>query len=363
MIRCTSLLELRWPLGERTGNANAAWSERAAVVVVLQDHAGRTGLGEAAPLPGFSRDTLDDAVRSLQPLVGHVLHEPSEGADILVRLAAVQAGDLSPAARHALETALLDLWSRQAGVPAWQMLGGTPSAESVPVACLLPTEPAAALARARLAHAAGCTTFKVKLRARELAADVDLLRTLRRELGDTVALRADGNQALNQRLLEGVTADLRAIRLEWIEEPWPDAVRSPPDGLALALDESLAQDRDPGRMPAREVCALVLKPSLLGGLVVTRALMAGASGLGLACAVSHQFEGPVGFQSAAALALAAPPGGVAHGLGAHEALAPFGRPPALAPRGFGLRRVQAPGLGVERQILRPFVHRVSGAAL
>jgi L-alanine-DL-glutamate epimerase-like enolase superfamily enzyme len=204
----------------------------------------------------------------------------------------------------------------------------------------------------------------VKLRPGELRSDAELLRSLRRELGDGVALRADANQSLTQRLIDPQLADLRAVRLEWLEEPWPEAAQSPPPGLPLALDESLLLPGKGGLGGSGRgaVAALVLKPSLLGGLVATHAWLTAARLLGKAAVVSHQLEGPVGFQSAAALALAHTRAGPAQGLGAHPALAAFPRPAALARQGHALRYYQEPGLGVGLDSLRPFVQRVAGDA-
>ena len=70
MIRVARLLEqhVRFADAHETSGVSAAadtrrtWSERKTLLVVVEDAEGRVGLGEAAPLPDYSPDTLDDDV-------------------------------------------------------------------------------------------------------------------------------------------------------------------------------------------------------------------------------------------------------------------------------------------------------------
>ena len=75
---------------------------------------------------------------------------------------------------------------------------------------------------------------------------------------------------------------------------------------------------------------LVLKPTLLGGIVVTRAFVERARALRLDWVLSHTFESPVGYRALKTLAFALPPSRLAHGLGPHAAL---GEPSLLGIRG------------------------------
>ena len=42
-------------------HAQRDWPERYSVLVRVSDSLGRAGVGEASPLPGYGRDTLEDA--------------------------------------------------------------------------------------------------------------------------------------------------------------------------------------------------------------------------------------------------------------------------------------------------------------
>ena len=104
-------------------NARRRWTERQGVLLRLGAGA-QVGLGEASPLPGYSPETLGDAARALGALRLDGLGDALAG-DLGSALAfadvALEAG-APPSARHALETALLDLWSRRQGQPAWRAL-------------------------------------------------------------------------------------------------------------------------------------------------------------------------------------------------------------------------------------------------
>src|SRR5687768_7281984 len=63
----------RWPIA--SDGAARGRTERAAVVIEVRTERGAVGLGEAAPLPGMSRDTVADAARAAGLLATRVPFE------------------------------------------------------------------------------------------------------------------------------------------------------------------------------------------------------------------------------------------------------------------------------------------------
>jgi L-alanine-DL-glutamate epimerase-like enolase superfamily enzyme len=96
---------------------------------------------------------------------------------------------------------------------------------------------------------------------------------------------------------------------------------------------------------AAGVAALVLKPTLLGGLSPCQKLASAAAEAGIASVVSHTLEGPLGAMGAAVLALSLGPGRPADGLSPHAGLAGI-RPPCLQTGADRLIRWGATGLGL-----------------
>jgi o-succinylbenzoate synthase len=328
MIVARRVVEHRFALEPPLRSAAGSWHERHSLLLVVEDRSGVLGLGEAAPLPGFSRDTFDAARDALLPLLGRTLPDREPTVDIASQLRRASAPLPSPAARAALEAALLDLWSRQDAHPAWSLLRADAAGLTVPLSLWLPDGTEPALEAAKTAADRGIRAFKVKLDARDgLEPAVRTLEALRRSFGPTVSLRADANRSASRDELAPFIERLCALELEWLEEPTAEPLLDPL-GVAVALDESLEPDGTAPDFRARPfVTALVLKPTALGGLGRCLELARHAGARSRAAVASHTLEGPAGFAAAAALAVAL---GAerAHGLAPHRALRGL-RPPAL----------------------------------
>ncbi|HEY3495706.1 MAG TPA: enolase C-terminal domain-like protein [Polyangiaceae bacterium] len=336
MIRSRRLLEFRRPLAEPMASAAGTWNERRGLLLVVEDGDGHFGLGEAAPLPGYSKDTLEDARAALLALPANATRLEPQAA---------------PAAHAALEAAYLDLRARTLGRPAWTLQAplaespepteGTPAA--LALSQWLPGDPERARDAARRSFERNVRWFKVKL---EPGSDAGLvtLRALREEYGARVTLSADANGSLSVQELEHLLPELRRLSLAWIEEPAREPLTGP-IGVPLALDESLqAGTPDFARAKALGVAALMLKPTALGGLLVVYRLAQAAARNGIGAVASHTLEGPVGFMTAATLALSLG-ARFAHGLGPHSGLGGI-RPPALHPERDELVAWREPGFGI-----------------
>jgi o-succinylbenzoate synthase len=337
-------LELKSP-GAR--DARRSWPVRRSLLVRLDSGRGPVGLGEASPLPGYSPDTLDDAEQALHGVdrvaLEQALAQPVARAALRATAALLPAR--LPAARMALETAALDLLGKLRDRPAPLLLGAEAGAER-PLSFLLGPASASDLEqRAQAAIDAGFRQLKLKLGAegaldRELAGVVGL----RKRFGAGVSLRLDANRALRGVDVARAWETLEGVGIEFFEEPGelPEALLG---RVPLALDESLQglseSELDAKLRQLRPRC-LVLKPMALGGLDHCWQLAERAREQGADAVVSHCFEGPLGYRAAASLALALPRG-PAHGLGAHEALAGWGK--SLGPAAASLSVWREPGLG------------------
>ncbi len=336
-------------LDRPVGGALARRHVRAGVVLQLRDETGRIGQGEAAPLPGYSSETLSDCTASLRNL--HATLSVVDPGDPLAALGTLAA--LPSAARFALETALCDLAGQRRGVSLAVCLGGV----ARPGAIALHAQPGAAtdpelVAEARRLVSRGFRTLKVKIGGdfdRERAA----LVRLREAVGPGVSLRLDANGAWSLDGARRRLADLAPLAPEFVEQPVPgaDLLALGPCAVPWAADESLV---DPsvaeallGAGPSGGCAAFVVKPALLGGLSAARSLALRAQARGFGVVVTHLFDGPVGLAAACALALSLPSPPWACGLAAHPGLA--GGAAAvryLTAGGTVVSATDAPGLGV-----------------
>lgn len=354
-VRRVEVLPYAHPLPEPFGGGGAGrWTDRRGLLLRLESDEGFVGQGEAAPLPGYSPDTLDGARASLEALVPRARGwELDACLPLRPQVARVDAGlgPLGPAARCAVQTALLDLAGQRARAPVAWILSGRPPAEALPAARLLAGPDR--LEAARRAWREGYRTLKIKIGAAgAFERELDDLRALRALLPGA-SLRLDANGAWSPEEASRLLPRLAELTPEMVEQPVPaDRLEAlnPAEGPPLAADESL---QDPARAERLAggahppVTMLVLKPGVLGGPLSAWRLAERARRNGLAVVVSHLLEGPVGFAACAELALALPAGGPACGLGPHPGLA--GWPESLQPPQAGgpfLRASGRPGLGV-----------------
>lgn len=357
---------VRWAI-DRQGAARGR-SERAAVILEVRSERGTIGLGEAAALPGMSIDTLDDARRAVAELAARApFVVPDRETAFAIAATAARAGGTSrladhdlarvtvgspaPAARFAIETALLDALARERGISLAALLRSPVAPDPATARAHVGTPPNAAGNRgtlagaelsaqrdpriplsavvddpdaARRAFAAGIRCFKIKV-----GADDDLDRVLAiASAAPGATLRIDANRSWPRAEAAGRLAALAALAslpIEYVEEPCADAHRllSAPLSCKLALDESLAmlaQDELEAALHSPQLAAVVLKPTLLGGLSTALALAERARRAGVAAIVSHGLEGPIGTAACAELALALG-GDRAVGLSRHAAIA------------------------------------------
>lgn len=299
------------------------YAAREGVLVRLDDAEGRTGWGDAAPLPGFSPETLDEATAALDRLDVDALGTPEAAWSRLDhpihdRLDALA---LPPSARFGLEAALLDLVAQAAETTLPCLLHPDPEV-TVPVNALVVGDAEADIvAEAGRLVAAGYRTLKVKLGRRPVDEEAATLRALRRALGPGVALRGDANQAWSFDEAVAFAEGVAGLGLEYVEEPLAEPADLPrlwfDTGLPVALDESLV-GMNPSQWPGKGFAsAAVLKPTLLGGIVPTLRMAAGARSVGVVPVLSGAFESGIAMR--AHVALAAATGGAAAGL------APYGR--------------------------------------
>ena len=284
---------VRWLLAQTGAARGGDWSEREAIIVAVDD-GGATGLGEAAPLPGMSRDTILDAERALA--------EAASGQ----RLAA-SAGS-SPSARFAIETALAVVRAQRERTSVARLLGGEHVVPAVTV----------------VDDACDVTTPIVKIKVGAAPFGDDLARMQRIAAAAPGApIRVDANRRWPRgealaRL--AMTSDALGARLQYVEEPCEGAHELLERDLpcALALDESLvalapgdvAAARSPdlaAALRSPHLAALVLKPTLLGGFARCLELAALARAHGKLAVVTHALEGPVGRAACAELAKAVGP--------------------------------------------------------
>ncbi|HAZ06975.1 MAG TPA: dipeptide epimerase [Elusimicrobia bacterium] len=258
------------------------------VFVRLKLADGTPGFGEASPLPAFngetSRRSLGAVRRAARGWIG------KDGGAWRARLTELE--EVLPqgagAARAALGMALLDAWTRRAGLPLRALFGGaeTRLVSDITVTIL---PPVAAAAAARRIRALGVRAVKIKV-GQDLAEDVARVMAVT-AVDPRFILTLDANQGYGPRESLALLRRLRArgVRIALFEQPaaaedWDGLARvARLGGVPVAADESVSGRADAlGLARRRAAQVLNLKLMKMGLLEVWDcALIAKASGLGL----------------------------------------------------------------------------------
>jgi len=298
---------------------------RRGALLRLTDEEGAVGWGEAAPLPGFSAESRDDAVQALssraRSLRGEALPDDPQ------RLRQKQIPEGPPSVQFAVRSAFLSLRAARQDVSVAGLLG----ADGAPVAlnALIPTGATDLTARGERLRQAGFRAVKLKVGRADPRTDADRVRALHAGLGDAVSLRLDANRAWSLDDAIAFAEAIVPVPVEYVEEPLarPDRLADFAErtGLAAALDET-TRERVPERLTAADgIAAVVLKPTLLGDISVARRWTRAAAAVGAATVLSSSYESGVGTRMLLALASAwsdAPAGLAAHVRLAEDVLSP-----------------------------------------
>ena len=317
IISSCRIFRYRLPLTGPLPLAGGVIHERRGVLVRIESDSGAAGWGDVAPLPGFSRETIDAAELELtawaERLRGVEYNPPGDSLESWLECEPVRVP--SAAVRFGLETALACVSRRLVDGTAAEL---TSFDGTVPVNGLLAGSREEVLADAAQLRDAGSRAAKLKVGGRPVVEDVELTRVVRDTIGDGVALRLDANRSWTLEQAVAFGREIGDSGVEYLEEPLrePERLRELFDatGIPVALDESLLVLRPDDLEGRRDVGAVVLKPTLLGGLARAREWAARALALDIRPVVSSCFESGVGLLALAEFAWASTGDAVPAGL-------------------------------------------------
>jgi O-succinylbenzoate synthase len=291
-----SLRPYRLPFRAPVRTSHGVWSERTGVIVRLEDENGRVGFGEAAPIPWFGTETVEEIVAACGSLGERVDERRLDDLPVALRCL-----------KNALVAARTESVTPQNPAPRQ-------------VAALLPAgTPALPALRGRLE--AGFRVFKWKVGVGDVADELAILDDLCGELPSGGRLRLDANGAWDRRTAERWLARCAERPVEFVEQPCFAPGTGASQGAALrqrvedllmglagdfptpiALDESVVADGDVDRWLGRGwPGVIVLKPTLLADMDGTMAKLAKAS---TPLVFSSALETGVGAKQALSLAFA-----------------------------------------------------------
>jgi L-alanine-DL-glutamate epimerase-like enolase superfamily enzyme len=247
------------------------------VFVRIALNGGARGYGEAAPFPEVGGEDRLSCMNALSRLGSAILHQPADRFSDIAEQMRVLMPD-QPAARCALETAVIDAYCRARNIPMWQLWGGLDVRKretdiTIPICGLAKT-----VELARGWHQKGFRLFKMKV-GRDVEEDVRRLRAVHEALPG-ISFIGDGNQGFSRnecvRFTRGVTQF--GARLILLEQPLD---RNDLDGLAairretgvpVAADESVRSLADAEEVVSRASADYINIKIMKTGVVEARAI-------------------------------------------------------------------------------------------
>ncbi|MGW5636267.1 dipeptide epimerase [Streptomyces sp. NPDC003832] len=263
----TRLDTARLALAEPLRISRSTMAARDAVWLTVE-HDGTAGHGEAVSSTYLGLDT--DTLRRLLGAVPLTRFATPESA-----LEALKAGELTPpdtpaSVTAAVESALLDLVGRRAGLPVHRLLGAPEAPVAATARTIGITTPARAAAEARRLVARGFETVKVKAGTADPEDDLARVRAVR-DAAPGARLLLDPNGAWSPALATALLPRYAALGVEAVEQPLapgdPEALcalaeRSP---LPVIADED-AVTLDDARRLAGRVHGVNIKLAQCGGV-------------------------------------------------------------------------------------------------
>lgn len=321
-IKSVDVYRYNLPLVEALPVAGRTLAVRSGLFVRVESDDGAVGLGEAAPLPGYSPDSLEEAAQQAVGLGDLAGQDVPEGVERLDGAFDAWVGGRlhAPSARCGFEAAVLNLLASSRGVPLRRLIAADAGGE-VAVLGLLNGNLGEIRNKAVFLQKEGYQAVKLKVGRYELTSDVQTAKWLCHHLGTAVSLRLDANRAWDFETASSFFAQTEECSFGYIEEPLDDPSRftefADATGARLALDETLRAVPPEGLNVVPHVSTVILKPTVLG-LEKSVRLARRARTLGITPVVSSCFESGWGLFTLAQVAAAVQPPGMPAGLDTYE---------------------------------------------
>ena len=302
---------------------SAFGNERVGRLVRLETAGGHVGWGDAAPLPGFSRESIEMVEDDWKLHRSGLFQESPGGFDVLDTGATIASKFSTPALRFAIEQALVGLEARRSGRPVPGVIAPSGPLKIRLTGLVSGSGSGAVEAALRLARE-GYTSMKIKAGRSALTDDITTILDIRRAVGPNVDLRVDANRAWSLDEAIRFVDETEAVAPEFIEEPLADPnqiehlVRI--SGAPIALDETILTISSNDLEAWSFATHVVLKPTLIGGMRVSDEFARAARKVRMTPVVSGAYESGLGTAMLLCLAARLCPDGPPAGLDTYRRL-------------------------------------------
>lgn len=246
------------------------------IIIVLQDSLGNKGFGEGTPRHYVTGENLDECLKSAETLSHEFLGQQFESFDDVTATLSVIGNSIdaqkTPAAFCAMETAVLDMWSRFKQVPIWRLFTSDKLSDALFYSGVIP----------HFGHEYELLQFIEQIKKLEFRAvkvkiidpedGLSQLKLVREKLGSAIDVRIDANAVFSVEDAIKFIKRAKTIRLSAVEQP----VRkndlkglkkvSRNSDIPIIADESMYTSEGPFYLIENDVChGLNIRLSSCGG--------------------------------------------------------------------------------------------------
>lgn len=247
------------------------------VIVRIESEDGAVGWGESAASPNLSGEVSEGMTAAIRRFLAPLLMGASLSRLDMVRPMLERAITGNPAAKAAVDLALLDLAGRSAGKPVHELLGGA-RRRQIPVMRMLGNATIDLdVAEADTARRGGTSVFKLKVGTRALEDDIAAARAVRAIIGPEAKLSVDANTTWSEEKARDFARATETLRIAYVEQPLKADDLAGMARLASVLPAPLCADEGIGRFAdidthhkAGAARGASLKPIKLGGYLATQ---------------------------------------------------------------------------------------------
>ncbi|MDX1636486.1 MAG: o-succinylbenzoate synthase [Balneolaceae bacterium] len=259
----------KFPFTKRFISSGSSFLTREGIIMKLV-HNGTEAFGEAAPLPGFSRESLGDIQDFLADHAG-IIDEWVSGHLAIDRYSDHFPTPLPASLAFALDTALADFRAKSRNLPMHRFLFSNPRRRLAVNATISLGKRKDNLKIIGKHWNEGYRTFKLKAGG-NFEEEYRLINQVRQQWPGA-KIRIDANQAWTfEEAIENLSR-LNAGTVEYCEEPLKNPAPEQFQKLfnrcriPIAIDESLHQSENPADLIRQSTAdILILKPMIIGGL-------------------------------------------------------------------------------------------------
>ncbi len=328
IIRTIQWHPYRVPLLTNFGTAHQQLATREGVIVEIYTDDGIVGVGEIAPLPEFTGDTVQDILPFLPYVAEHLQNKSLPEALSILHS---NLNTVPSSVRYGIETALLDAQGLFKGRSLSSILAQSTSSDDdgrqiirskIAVNTVIGTMSTDATVKlAQEAIAAGFRCIKLKMGS-EPEVEVARVGAVRAAIGPLIDLRLDANEGWTREQAESILMHCADFNIQYVEQPLS---RNDLEGMhalrqtvsiPIAVDEMLSDLASAQRILAAGAADIfIVKPQLSGGLYNAQRMLQLASEHGLRCVITSSIEAGIGVAAALHLAASSPEVTLACGLG------------------------------------------------